>query len=1143
LQYVLENRLHSESLRHIGRLILNKAIGLVASYIEHADWQMLARILSVTRGAILAEDIITLKTLVLGVDFAVEGDKKAYILAQATFSDIIAASPDSLQEFLGAAQAYIKEQEPNWHHATQYTMLFALAKNPLAFASSLHKHHKENFEQINAAVELLDAILADKTVSLAFKGMVYKLYVALNNYPNAQGIRLSSLQEEQHWQAAMNAIATMMPQEGSKPIAYISLGGSHRTVETVYLLPRVVENLYIGSKLKRKRDPGHGGTHVSLVDNFFKPTLRFKPDPESLNGYMFEELVNRLLGGKITSRSSVGILQDGDKRTAVEISEHIEAETLLDALRRHPEKLRQLDMRSFTQHLLRVLLTNPEDDDARDYYLEEFELPDGTIKYRLIRKDNNRGLFTAEHRGRLQVKSIILCLNQMTEELDQDVIEEFMEQQGNYYEIFEAWLKDAKQFNMLLCSKDMFSEDEFVEHLHRENPSLLALYILEDKARQLLDRYESLQMLFRLGKKERRAFFGIDLAEVLQPDLARHYEEQLKKISDDPTIALVRFNAAIPEGAYSAGVSSMSSRDAISASLQLTSGVSEKLAKQIRKGKVSSPTQALKELKRQIYWTNHRDAIARAVVAGRLEELQDLAKMSARSRRLIIRAIKKCHPQLSVSLQKGILRAMHGIPYRVLKLDQFADGLTASLLNNILIGAGKHLQKLSLCGHNLSAGLLTTDVFKTLAENCPNLTSLYISPDRCELIMHVEVDKYAIECWLRRNRNTSNILLVRKEASDGSCKYAIYGKISKWVFVEDREIAASSVLYKTLVAFYNGSRDIKINETDILVLSKQYLGRRHEYFKEIKVEEVFPKLKIFFVEGCSELTTVAIKAPALTKLSIKNCPRLLSLDVSSRELTEIEIKYSYMLQPECLGELTACPEKLRYVVLEVCQLIDPQRCKFYREFPYLLGILPSFWLPSTVAKLDQSIRDTLHLYLLHKDTLPGKMRQLLRGYIEYIVAIHKDIFCNKEMLFKDDKFVDLLVNSGIDPLIIYYNALENRLQRAKVLARADMLEYVLQHAHDERCQWFEHLICYELSEHPMHLSILKFFLQTSNSFWKKITIIDFLPNLKNQDGAAVIEILLPMLANPIFAIKYRVAVALSHTQYKIDGDIRGVLNC
>src|SRR5262249_32522421 len=107
-------------------------------------------------------------------------------------------------------------------------------------------------------------------------------------------------------------------------------------------------------------------------------------------------------------------------QSAVLISQHAgtKKNNLHTILKTKPATLAQLDFTAFARTLIRVLLTNPEDDKGDDYFLVPLS---GTDRYGLQRIDNERAFFPAEKlapgarpsQPELLVKSVIYCLDWM----------------------------------------------------------------------------------------------------------------------------------------------------------------------------------------------------------------------------------------------------------------------------------------------------------------------------------------------------------------------------------------------------------------------------------------------------------------------------------------------------------------------------------------------------------------------------------------------------------------------------------------------------------------------------------------------------------------------------------------------------------
>src|SRR5262249_37629187 len=177
----------------------------------------------------------------------------------------------------------------------------------------------------------------------------------------------------------------------------------------------------------------HHGNHrpYRLPDEKGKPLLWLKPYPEQPSSeYLVAALDSRLGVYGVPGQQLVAlhhapmVLPDGTPtgqqitQSAVLISQHAgtKENSLHTILKEKPATLAQLDFTAFARTLIRVLLTNPEDDKGDDYFL--VPLP-GTDRYGLQRIDNERAFFPAEKlapgarpsQAELLVKSVIYCLD------------------------------------------------------------------------------------------------------------------------------------------------------------------------------------------------------------------------------------------------------------------------------------------------------------------------------------------------------------------------------------------------------------------------------------------------------------------------------------------------------------------------------------------------------------------------------------------------------------------------------------------------------------------------------------------------------------------------------------------------------------
>jgi len=490
----------------------------------------------------------------------------------------------------------------------------------------------------------------------------------------------------------------------------------------------IVDQLY---KLRYHPQGRHKVVRIESSDDLGRLRVsHWKLMPEqSGNAYAVEQLAWRVCGGGTIMSSIAKYTAQGQLAFAVQISPHAGDESLDVVFHSAKEKLKQLDMASFTRHLLRVLLVNPEDDKENDYFLVPYTHYDGSVRYRLERIDNDRAFFDPEEKGwrpfkdELLVKSILLCLDQMQQSLDDTVINEFLSLDPDI--TLERWLKDLDKLHYQY--QILFTLEEFKWHFLHQQPgsSLLMVYLAKERFAQLQDRFATLQEICRLYQKQQCPILGIDLLEILQPDLAKYYRPMFKKYPpvNRPELAAVRFRELTKDAYYD---SKMFNCDAVSKSLDLKKRLTLPEAIAIRSGDKDSPGNALELLRQQKVrcW----DSICADVLQGDFTEFQQLTMREQR------RILKLFYTQINNSItmpfnpeeQSNILCAMANIPFVTLDLQKFALVLNNDLLIPILRCSGSRLLHLDIS----NCQYLTARTLIALSMYCRNLMTLNFSHSR-----------------------------------------------------------------------------------------------------------------------------------------------------------------------------------------------------------------------------------------------------------------------------------------------------------------------------------------------------------------------------------------------------------------------------
>jgi HEAT repeat protein len=627
--------------------------------------------------------------------------------------------------------------------------------------------------------------------------------------PNPDGWYPAMEEENNQWLKVFstlfqtNATAEMIQAAKQKNAVVVRCGNLHGGLGVnEYLLQDAVRDQLFEKNGQPKAKPNNQrGRHVVLKVIHQGQIFWFKFTPEQSGT---EYAVNRLarhIGDQGTPMTQVIKICHGTQSEgiAVQVAPHVEGLTLEETLQKYPERLLQLDPSSFAETLLRVLLTNPEDDKGDDYFLSPNEAKKES--FRLKRIDNERAFYDpTEMKGMLkknealQVKSMLYCLQQMQQPLSQAVLSRFLELDPML--VLQGWLNELQLEHQRYQS--LFTDKDIETHfgIKEPGPCLLGIPIAEGLIEELLTRLDSMQQVVRLAKEQGRAVIGMDLLKVVQPTLADFYADAFKAIPDSkPEAALQRFDL-VTKNLYqrsNTGVreSRIQSAKAITQSLRLKTKLSTDVVLQMVRGKQNSPTQGLETL--QTLQSKKLEDIKQGLLSENSKEaktaITQFQKLVVRQRLQLFKELVDQHQlqPLTASQQITLLQAMAGIPFHELSLQTFRQVLTDKLLQPILENAGAHLIKLDL----RDCVLVTDSTIQLIAECCPNLSYLgletknkvrvingtflklnVLDVNDCAELTRIEIDApqlallKAKSCRELRSIKTSSLLLSEVDLTD-----------------------------------------------------------------------------------------------------------------------------------------------------------------------------------------------------------------------------------------------------------------------------------------------------------------------------------------------------------------------------------------
>ncbi|MGY8524977.1 putative nucleotidyltransferase substrate binding domain-containing protein [Paracidovorax citrulli] len=499
------------------------------------------------------------------------------------------------------------------------------------------------------------------------------------------------------------------------------------------LRPEVVDALVTSAGDIRPKPQDQGGRHTLLPVTLGNAGLGtkwwVKVHPENAPmDWLVHALERRITGGHGTLTSRLMVLQCKDGRVPLQVFEHVEGESLAVVVRDQPQLLSSISPSSFTRTLLRVLLTNPEDDKDDDYFL----CPDDNGQLQLRRIDNERAFFPAEEsnllRGnRLQVKSMLYCLDQMHEALDGEALSELLTLSAP--QLVNAWLQEAHVLHGHY--RALFDDAEVEENFRRELPCLLTVGIASGLERHLLDRLEAIQKIVQLARKDNSAITGMDLLTRLHNAIAAYYAAAFQRFpiaADQPGAAAERFRW-LTRDSYTMthdGVrrTSMAGATAITRGLDLQAAPRRADLCDIAAARRLSPCQALQRLDQLT--VSRVDAITEGVLAGVEDDVRHFNTLSVRQRTAIFNTItEKIRRNASHYKLEGlrrVLRAVAGVPFIELALSPYAEVLNDALLMPIIRASANSLWRLDLGGCHQ----VTIDALCEIAQCCRGLRRLHL---------------------------------------------------------------------------------------------------------------------------------------------------------------------------------------------------------------------------------------------------------------------------------------------------------------------------------------------------------------------------------------------------------------------------------
>jgi len=454
--------------------------------------------------------------------------------------------------------------------------------------------------------------------------------------------------------------------------------------------------------------------------------MKFLPEQSGIE-FAIYRLAERLgLGGVVPGLIGNIRLNGKDNGQAVWISPDVGWQSeqpgliknLAEVVENEPELLNKIDRASLTRAILRVLWSNPEDDKGNDYFLIPF-MKNGEIFYRIVRIDVERAFFPVERQETiafgfsqtiLQVKSLLYCLAQMQQPLDEEVLKEFAAL--DMYQVLKAWVDELQLEHQRY--KELFTEAEIHQHFSKDNSNItiLAVMLHEKLMPELLGRLQLIQHTIRDVIESKKTLTGLALLHCVQPTLVSKGQapyQYAKAFTIYPAASQVkeRFNV-LTKKQYDATHSQTSQVSATSAalaaqqSLRLERSLTVADVLECLEDKRLSPSQAKAQLERLAsvnaseIWHDllSYDTTLQSNALAKFGELP--IKQRATLITQVSKNLAKNPGVYSKSQQELILEAIARTNWQTLTLSVFADTLTPKRFQKIIEKTASSLVNLDI---------------------------------------------------------------------------------------------------------------------------------------------------------------------------------------------------------------------------------------------------------------------------------------------------------------------------------------------------------------------------------------------------------------------------------------------------------------
>ncbi|BBI16915.1 hypothetical protein NCS13_1_0720 [Neochlamydia sp. S13] len=432
------------------------------------------------------------------------------------------------------------------------------------------------------------------------------------------------------------------------------------------LHPLVIQQLPLNAGLEFIKLSGTPGRSAIVAVSYLHRKLHFKPNPEMAGREYAVGSLHRLIIGHGTPETELFKCYNARHNPyPLLISETSEGQNLDEALKAG-NTLTDLDLHRLHNMMLLAMLVNPEDGKPDNYILQSFINHQGEEKKQLVCVDNDHAFIPSfSKQGKLQVKCILFCLNQMHESLHPKTIKRFL--QIKPLELLQTWLRNLDKQQQRYAKLFTEEDRDFVYIYHKQNPVVSILL----PPRTVAKIYQKLACLQR-ALENNASLTPLELLIRLDPPLGRCYTDLLQYATLSPYERFLKGPGQYYERSPNGLVTSSTSHSLLKSSNMPTKDLAKHEGRYL-------PQEALKELQTLKEQSNPKylQTVAAAIKTGNIKTFHELLTNDLREAVLDFIDISQHKQQLA------LLKAMTSSSFETLSL-QYCQALNDALLRNLL---------------------------------------------------------------------------------------------------------------------------------------------------------------------------------------------------------------------------------------------------------------------------------------------------------------------------------------------------------------------------------------------------------------------------------------------------------------------------